>query len=182
LPLTLFVACAALSGGAAPSGSNPGVIVRYLRKYGVPQGLHELDAHRCSAFRPDSFGRVVAWRVKVGDDLREQHVRPTFCTNDEMLELNAVLAGEIIAQVAVPTAAALIRSGQLVPLLLEHRTEVHHLYLYYGSRSAQPARVRRFIDLAVERLTNSVQFVLSNEELLRAHAEGVRGLVSTVSA
>jgi hypothetical protein len=44
------------------------------------------------------------------------------------------------------------------------------LFIYYGSRAAQPARVRRFIDLAVERLTESNDFVLTHEELQRAHA------------
>jgi len=97
-------------------------------------------------------------------------VRPAFCTNDEQLELHAVLAGEIIAQIAVPTGAALIRSGRLVPLLPEHMTDSYQMFIYYGSRRAQPARVRRFIDLAVERLANSREFVLSREELARAAA------------
>ena len=34
----------------------------YLRKYGAPQSLYELDAHRCSGFRRPSDGRVVPAR------------------------------------------------------------------------------------------------------------------------
>ena len=148
----------------------------YLRKYGAPRSLYELESHRCSAFRPASHGRVVPWRVRVGDSLQDQHVRPAFCTNDEAFELRAVLAGEVIGQLAVPTAASLIRAGRLVPLLLEHMTDEYSLFVYYGSRAAQPVRVRLFIDLAVERLTNNTEFVLSSEELASANAKGVEAL------
>ncbi len=52
-------------------------------------------------------------------------------------------------------------------------TDSYQLYIYYGSRQAQPARVRRFIDLAVERLGNNPDFLLSREEMARAAASGV---------
>ena len=145
----------------------------YLRKYGVPKSLAELGAHRCSAFRRPSDGRVVPWRVRVGDSLQDQHINPAFCTNDEAFELRAVLAGEVIGQLAAPTAAPLIRTGRLVPLLLESISEDYSLFVYYGSRAAQPARVRRFIDLAVDRLTDNAEFVFSDEELRLAEAKGV---------
>jgi DNA-binding transcriptional LysR family regulator len=148
----------------------------YLRKHGVPRSLYALELHRCSAFRRANDGRVVPWRVKVGDSMQEHYVCPAFCTNDEALELRAVLAGEVIGQLAVPTAASLIRSGCLVPLLLEHMADHYSLFIYYGSRAAQPARVRRFIDLVVERLTDSADFVLKPEELRSAQVKGMEAL------
>lgn len=148
----------------------------YLRKHGVPRSLHDLARHRCSAFRRSNDGRVVAWRVQVGDSLQDQHVTPAFSTNDEDFELRTVLGGAVIGQLAGPTAAAHIRAGRLVPLLLDHLSEAYSLYLYYGSRTAQPARVRRFIELAVERLSDTREFVLSADELAIAHARGVAAL------
>ena len=148
----------------------------YLRKYGAPRGLQDLEAHRCSAFRRPSDGRISPWRIRVGDSIQELLIRPSFSTNDEAFELRTVLAGEVIAQLAAPTAAAHIRAGHLVPLLLEHMTDFFSLYLYYGSRIAQPARVRCFIDLVVDRLTDNAQFVLGNDELLAAHTRGVDAL------
>ena len=145
----------------------------YLRKYGVPRSLAELGAHRCSAFRHSSVGRIVPWRVKVGDSMQDQHIKPAFCTNDEEFELRTVLAGEVIGQLAAPTAATHIRAGRLVPLLLEHMSDVHSLFVYYGSRTAQPARVRGFIDLVIERLTNNTEFVLAHDELMNANARGI---------
>lgn len=151
----------------------------YLRKYGAPQTLYELEAHRCSGFRRPSDGRVAPWRVRVGDSMQGQNIRPSFSTNDEAFELRAVLAGAVIGQLAVPTAASLIRAGRLVPLLLDHMTDNLSLFVYYGSRAAQPARVRRFIDLAVERLTESKDFVFTHDELLSAHAKGMAALLNT---
>ena len=46
-------------------------------------------------------------------------------------------------------------------------TDIHSLYIYYGSRSALPARVRNFIELTVERLTDNPEFVLNADELVK---------------
>ncbi|WP_309599637.1 LysR substrate-binding domain-containing protein [Klebsiella quasivariicola] len=145
----------------------------YLRKYGVPKTLHDLSAHRCSVFRHAATGRLIPWTVKSGDNVQDHHVNPAMSTNDEMLELHAVLMGEVIAQVAGPTAAQYIRSGQLIPLLTDNIADIHSLFLYYGSRIAQPLRVRRFIDLTIERLGNMNNLNLSTEELNKAHIQGL---------
>lgn len=145
----------------------------YLRRHGAPRHLHDLAAHRCSAFRRPSDGRVVPWWVRVGERVQDQPVVPSFCTNDESFELRAVLAGDVIGQLAAPTAAAHIRAGRLVPLLLDNLSAPVSLFVYYGSRAAQPARVRGFIDLVVERLADSSTLVLGAEELLSAHRLGM---------
>jgi len=56
-------------------------------------------------------------------------VAPSFCTNDESFELRAVLAGEVIGQLAAPTAAAHIRAGRL-PLLLDNLSVYEYLLIY----------------------------------------------------
>lgn len=145
----------------------------YLRKYGVPKTLHDLSAHRCSVFRHAATGRLIPWTVKSGDNVQDHHVNPAMSTNDEMLELHAVLMGEVIAQLAGPTAAQYIRTGRLVPVLPEAIADIHGLFLYYGSRVAQPLRVRRFIDLAIERLANRQDVVLSAEEISLAYIQGM---------
>ena len=79
--------------------------------------------------------------------------------------LIAVAAGQAIGQLIGMTAAPLIRSGRLVPLLTQHVTDHLGLYVYYGSRVALPARVRAFIDLAVERVAGNTQLFLQPHEL-----------------
>ena len=144
----------------------------YLRTHGVPDSISALPSHRCSVYRNPGTGHVVPWRFKVGDMEVEQPVVPALCTNDEILELHAVLAGKVIGQLAGVTAGPYIRCRQLVPLLIEHMPDRYSYFVYYGSRSAQPARVRAFIDLVVARLVNSSDYVLSAKELKEAARSG----------
>jgi DNA-binding transcriptional LysR family regulator len=79
-----------------------------------------------------------------------------------------VLGGHAIGQLVGVTAAPLVRSGQLVPVLTGFIPRHLGLYVYYGSRAAQPARVRAFIDLAVEMLADNPVFSLNPQELAEA--------------
>ncbi len=149
----------------------------YLKKHGAPDSIAALQSHRCSVFRNPGTGKIVPWRLEVGDEEVQQPMAPAICTNDEILELQAVLAGRVIGQLAGVTAAPYIRAKQLLPLLVEHIPQRYSYFVYYGSRSAQPARARAFIDLAVQRLADHSEYVLSMKEL-RAAARGMRALPS----
>lgn len=143
----------------------------YLEKYGIPESLDALGSHRCSAFRHPNTGRVVPWHVKVGDNVIDHHVAPAFCTNDEELELRYVLSGAVIGQLTSVTAASYIRARQLIPVLTQHVADHAHYFIYYGSRDALPARTRAFIDFALERLADTTNFILSEQELNAAKSE-----------
>ncbi|KQV96126.1 LysR family transcriptional regulator [Pelomonas sp. Root1237] len=140
----------------------------YIARHGAPQSIDELARHRCSGFRHPSTGKPMPWEFLVGDEIVGRDVASVFMTNDVELEANAVVAGQCIGQLVGATAAPLIRSGQLVPLLTEHVCAHLGLYLYYGSRVAQPARVRAFIDLVVERVVGNPAWVVSAQELAAA--------------
>lgn len=142
----------------------------YLARFGVPKSLDELSMHRCSAFRHPATGQVLPWYLNVDGEIQHRHVTPTLSTNDTELELQAVLAGQVIGQLSNTAAAGAIRSGQLVPVLLQHMSEHIGLHIYYGNRTAQPKRVRAFIDLAIQRLLNTSAYVLSEKELAQAAA------------
>jgi DNA-binding transcriptional LysR family regulator len=144
----------------------------YIERYGMPQSLNELGSHRCSVFRHPATGRVFPWYLNVDGEITQRQFPPTVATNDADLELQAALSGHVLAQRSSLTVAPMIREGRLVPVLTKHVTDHMRLYAYYGSRKAQPARVRGFIDLAVERLANNRQFVLSSKELAGAEARG----------
>ena len=111
---------------------------------------------------------MLPWYLNIDGEVVHRHVAPTLSTNDTELELQAVLAGQVIGQVANLSAAAHIRAGRLVPLLLQHMTDHIGVHLYYGSRAAQPRRVRAFIELAIERLVGSPTHVLATKELTQA--------------
>jgi DNA-binding transcriptional LysR family regulator len=132
----------------------------------VPSSIEDLARHRCSGFRHPTTAKVMPWEFKVGEEIVSRSVPVVLCTNDVDLEARAVVAGEAIGQLLGVTAAPLVRAGLLVPLLTAHVTDHLGLYVYYGSRVAQPARVRAFIDLAVERVAGNRQFFLQPDELL----------------
>jgi DNA-binding transcriptional LysR family regulator len=146
----------------------------YFERHGVPDSLAALASHRCSAFRHPGTGRVAPWHVRVGDQAIEQPVVPAICSNDEVFELQAVLAGKVLGQLAGVTAAPYIRSGQLIPILSDHMQDFASYFVYFGSRTSQPARARAFIDLAVKRLTDNAEYVLGDKELRGGHRGRVR--------
>lgn len=140
----------------------------YFEQHGVPASMADLATHRCSVFRHPGTGQLAPWHVMQDGQLVHQPVAPTLISNDEGLELQAVLAGKVLGQLAAPTAAPFVRSGQLIPVLLDHTPDFASFFVYYGSRSSQPARVRAFVDLAIERLMNPAPYVLSDAELAKA--------------
>lgn len=142
----------------------------YLARHGMPEDIAALAGHRLSAFRHPTHGKLMPWEFRVGEEIVTQPVAPVFSTNDVELELRAVLAGQVIGQLLGPTAAPHVRAGRLVPLLTAHTSEHLGLYVYYGSRSAQPARVRAFIDLAAERLAGNPALALDAREQAAAQA------------
>lgn len=140
----------------------------YLARHGAPRTLAELQSHRCAVFRHPASGQVLPWHLRVDGELIQHHVTPTLSSNDTEVELQAVLAGQVIGQLANLSAAEHIRAGRLVPILLQHMTEHIGVHMYYGSRAAQPQRVRAFIELALQQLRNSPRYVLTTEELAAA--------------
>ena len=142
----------------------------YVARHGAPSSIDELAGHRCSGFRQANTGKVVPWEFRIGDDIVSRAIPAALTTNDVDLEARAVLSGDCIGQLLGVTAAPLVRAGRLVPLLTAHVSDHLALYLYYGSRVAQPARVRAFIDLAIERLADNEALFLQPHELAPAPA------------
>ena len=143
----------------------------YIAQYGRPKSINDLSNHRCSVFRHPATGKVTPWYLKIGNEVSTQELPPAFSTNSAELEVEAVLSGQFIGQLSNISAVEHIRSGRLIPLLTKHMADQLGLFIYYGSRNAQSARVRAFIDLAISRLTNSTDYLLSNKELKAAEGK-----------
>lgn len=144
----------------------------YLQRHGAPEDLNALASHRCSVFRHPTRGSMIPWYVKVDGEATSREVVPAVSVNDEAVETELVLAGHVLGMLTGVIAAAHIRAGRLVPLLTQHVADQSSLFVYYGSRTAQPARVRAFIDLAVEKLAGNAAYVLTAQELAVAEARG----------
>lgn len=139
----------------------------YLKAHGTPLTLDDLAAHRCSVFRHPVTGKVASWHLTVDGKLEHRQMSAAFATNDTELEMQAVLAGHAIGQLASSVATSHIRAGRLVPVLVKHMSAHTGLHVYYGNRTAQPRRVRAFLDLAIERLHDCRDYILDDGELAR---------------
>lgn len=138
----------------------------YVERFGIPTTVAALGEHRCSVFRHPATGKVSPWRLKIANQIKRLEVAPCILTNDEDVEVQAVLSGRCIGQLAGATAAPYIRAGSLLPILVDTMFDFAHYYVYFGSRTSQPLRARAFIDLAVERLMGNTNYVLGMDELL----------------
>jgi DNA-binding transcriptional LysR family regulator len=147
---------------------------RYLEVHGTPSTLGDLAAHRCSVFRHPVTGKVAPWYLTVDGKLEHRQMSPAFSTNDAELEVQAVLAGQVIGQLAGFSVASHIRAGRLVPVLLQHMSAHIGLHVYYGSRSALPKRVRAFLDLAFTHLLDSNDYALTDRELAQISSRSKR--------
>jgi DNA-binding transcriptional LysR family regulator len=163
-------------GGSPPSG---GAIARrllpiqlivcaspvYIERHGAPRTIDELDAHRCTGYRRANTGKQAPWEFLIGDEIVYRDVATALCVNDTDAETAAVIAGLGIGQLGSFSAIAPIRSGQLVPLLVQHVTQREAVYIYYRHRTEQPLRVRTFIDFMVTRLAGNRNFYFEPSEL-----------------
>jgi len=137
----------------------------YLAQHGTPRSLQDLLTHRCTGYRQPGTGRSMPWEFEIGGQTPFLALHNVLCSNDPEAEMHAVLAGMGIGQIDSINAAAPLREGRLVPLLVDTVSNRMGLYLYYPQRTDMPGRVRRFIDFAVAQLQGSTQFSLSAKEL-----------------
>lgn len=145
----------------------------YLAEHGAPQTLAELSAHLCVGYRQPGTGRPMPWEFLVKGATLHQAMRHGVCCSDPEAEMQSVLLGLGIGQIDSINAAAPIRAGELVPLLVRHTSERMGLHLFYAQRKDMPLRVRRFIEFTVERLRGQQLFHVPVTEL-RALERGQR--------
>lgn len=145
----------------------------YLQQFGAPKSIDDLQNHRCSVYRHPKTEQTIGWNLRVGDSIKSIQVNPSMSFNDEDLETDAILNGAVIGLMSGITAAEHVRAGRLVPILTQHSSDQMGIYIYYGSRVSQPARVRAFIDTAVGCCSDPADFVLSKEELSKFESQGL---------
>jgi DNA-binding transcriptional LysR family regulator len=137
----------------------------YLAEHPAPKRPDDLSKHRCVGYRQPGTGQPMPWEFDVGGESSLITTSPVICCSDPEAEMQAVLAGIGIGQIDSINAAAPLRTGELVPLLISSTSERMGLYIFYAQRSNMPRRVRRFIDFAVERLSGTSQFNIKKAEL-----------------
>lgn len=125
----------------------------YLGRHGTPQVPADLEGHAALVF--SQSGGAEDWRFESGGRGMVIRPRTVLSTNVAEVAVAAAVAGRGITRVLSYQAAAELRDGRLVPVLepFEPAPIPIHIVHHEGRRAG--ARVRAFVDLAVERLRDN---------------------------
>jgi DNA-binding transcriptional LysR family regulator len=126
----------------------------YRQARGLPATVDDLGQHECINLRTGS-GRICEWEFKVDGRTRKFLPQARLTYNDPQLVLQAVLDGQGIAQMAGYLVCQALRSGELLPCLMQHAPDDRGHYICYQSRQHMPSRMRVFIDFMTARIRAS---------------------------
>lgn len=135
-------------------GSSRRVVVAspaYLAARGEPTSLVDIDAHDTISFGPTHAGRD--WHfldpTDPGRELRIP-IRARFVTNSGDVAIEHARQGGGLARALHYQVAPYITSGELAIVLPRYEPAPSPVHALYPSARLLPARVRRFLDLALE--------------------------------
>jgi len=124
----------------------------YLAEHGTPTSVAALAGHNCLGYtlsRPLGTDR---WTFGAAGDVTVPITGNMRASNGDALVAAAVAGHGVTYQPTFLVAEAL-KSGQLVPLVLDHPPiELHGIFSVFPANRRQPAKVRAFVDFLVEKL------------------------------
>jgi DNA-binding transcriptional LysR family regulator len=123
----------------------------YARRHGLPKSVDDLASHACINQRLAN-GRLQAWDFKVDGKALSLAPGSGIVVNDPSLAMQAVLAGEGLAQLAAYQVCDALRADLLVTCLDDVAPDDQGHYLCYLSRQQLPKRMRVFIDFMTTRI------------------------------
>ena len=124
----------------------------YLAGFGIPKDPRDLAGHRSIGFRYPNSGKVQVWPLRGAGDATGPDIHHAIvCNNMEALH-GAVLSGLGIGCMPDFLAAAALRAGTLVPVLLDHLDAPGQFNLIWPSSRHLSPKVRVTVDFIAERL------------------------------
>lgn len=114
----------------------------YLRKYGPPRSISDLDRHRLIGQVIAQDGRCRPWHFDENGTTRSVTIASAININDMSAVADAAANGAGIAYLADFLAADYLRSGSLIVVLNEFIFEGVPIYLAHPRRRHIPARLR----------------------------------------
>jgi DNA-binding transcriptional LysR family regulator len=120
----------------------------YLARRGRPQVPQDLKSHRIIQFSILSNGSD--WRFHRGDKVETVTVAPHYATNSADAAIWHAVRNGGIAMVLAYQVIDLVKAGQLEVVLPDFEPPILPIQLVYPTAKLLSAKVRAFIDLAVE--------------------------------
>ncbi|AWF81569.1 LysR family transcriptional regulator [Microbulbifer sp. A4B17] len=120
----------------------------YLKEFGEPTELEQLSAHNCLIF---TYSRdVKEWGFIKDNHLHTIEVKGNYQVNNSEALREALLRGVGIGRLPTFVAGPDIEAGKLIPLFEEYQMPAKSIYAVFPERQFMPAKVRAFIDFAIE--------------------------------
>jgi DNA-binding transcriptional LysR family regulator len=120
----------------------------YLEQHGTPSSPKDLAGHSLLGFVGINAHRH--WTFRLGSKLEAIDVQPRLTVNTADVSIQAAREGRGIARVLSYQVEAELRSGALKRVLANHEPQPLPIHVLHASGTRVPARVRAFVDLAVE--------------------------------
>lgn len=120
----------------------------YADKHGLPATPAELAEHNCILFSYSRDANV--WVFEHDGDTLSVEVFGTYRVNNSEAILMAIKEGIGVGRLPTFVAGPHLRAGDLINLFPLHRIPDHTFYAVFPERQYLPAKVRAFLEFAVE--------------------------------
>ncbi|GAB1621055.1 LysR family transcriptional regulator [Agarivorans albus] len=122
----------------------------YLKQHGIPQTIEQLAAHNCLQF---SYSRdVKEWTFMRDGQSQSIDVKGNYRVNNSEALREAMLQGLGVGRLPTFVAGPDIVAGRLIKLLDQYQMPNQSIYAVFSERQFLPAKVRAFVDFAIEHL------------------------------
>ncbi|MEN7530268.1 LysR family transcriptional regulator [Cupriavidus sp. 2SB] len=127
----------------------------YLKRYGTPQSLDDLQAHECIQFERPSSGRRIPWTFRLdGEDVDIVTTGAYAASEDVLGGATLARAGAGLFQTYRFVLEEDLRSGALVEILQQHGGTSRPFMLLYPHARHMSSRVRALVDFLVEKFAD----------------------------
>jgi DNA-binding transcriptional LysR family regulator len=119
----------------------------YWAAHGVPRRPRDLERHPCVLWRNVAGTVLDLWKFERGGETESVKVSGWLVTDHRDAMLDATLAGDCVARLADLTSREALRSGRVVPVLLDWEAlDAPRIDLFYRPAHRRIPRVRLVID------------------------------------
>lgn len=125
----------------------------YLAKYGIPQTLEALAAHRAVNYVSSSTGRIMPFEFMVDGQLKTLELASALTINNAEGYVTACVAGFGLAQIPRYNIEEQLADGRLVELLPQYPPPGFPLAVLYPHHRHLSPRLRVFVDWLAELFT-----------------------------
>ncbi|MFT5357741.1 MAG: DNA-binding transcriptional LysR family regulator [Polyangiales bacterium] len=120
----------------------------YIDVHGLPGTPAELAKHNCVLFSLSSDANE--WTLVAGDVTEIVSVSGNYKVNNSEALLEALREGIGIGRLPTFVAGPDLKTGRLVQVCESHHIPDHMFYAVFPEREYMPAKVRTFLDFAIE--------------------------------